>query len=175
MRGKYICKEVFLRLNYYCPCSLRRYVSSIYIYIFLHESADDDATCGHLPPISKTIQGKQDMQDTVGRTHKWCFSIDPYTWTCLCWLTSKNLSTSALCRHRIEFGRSVGSDGWLGRMERERGVKEIHAVSATWWWGLICHKTQPTNPGKGTHILITFISHALNSTTTVDRQGCLWH
>ena len=35
VRGKYFVKEVFLRLYHCVCCSLRRYVSSIYIYIYI--------------------------------------------------------------------------------------------------------------------------------------------
>ena len=51
---------------------------------------------------------------------KWCSSMDPYTLTCLCWLTSKNLFTSALCRHRMKFGRAMyDRDGWRERKSKK--------------------------------------------------------
>ena len=39
-------------------------------------------------------------------------SMDPFTWTRQCWPTSKNLSTTVLCRPRMLFGKSAGRDGW---------------------------------------------------------------
>ena len=39
------------------------------------------------------------LLEKQGQTHKWRFPMDPYTWTCQCWLTNKSLFTSALCRH----------------------------------------------------------------------------
>ena len=80
--------------------------------------------------IRETLLKKQ------GRTHKWCSSMNPYTWTCQYWPTSKNLFTSALCGQRMKFGRPAKSDGYNqdGWRERER-FKEIRGVIATWrWW-----------------------------------------
>ena len=60
----------------------------------------------HFPPISKTIQ----VRLTRYTGHCWRCKDDlvsdvllctPYTWTCQCWLTSKNLSILALCGHRM--------------------------------------------------------------------------
>ena len=49
-----------------------------------------------------------------GQIHKWHSLMDHFAWTCQCWPTSKNLPTTALHRHRIEFGKLVGSDEWQG-------------------------------------------------------------
>ena len=46
---------------------------------------------------------EQDMQDTAGkyeRTHKQCTPVNPLILTSKGWMTSKNLSTAALCRYR---------------------------------------------------------------------------
>ena len=53
---------------------------------------------------------------TLGQTHKG----HSYTWLFLCWLTSKNLFTSTLCRYKM-FGSPAGSNKGLERIER---VKE---------------------------------------------------
>ena len=59
-----------------------------------------------LSPISKTIQVRQTRHlghcwRSKEGTHEWHSSMDPYTWTCQCLPTSKNLSISALCGHRM--------------------------------------------------------------------------
>ena len=57
---------------------------------------------GYLPtPIAQTIWVKWTRY--VG---------DCYSWICQCWLTSKNLFTSVLFGHCIQFRGSAGSNGW---------------------------------------------------------------
>ena len=73
------------------------------------------------------------LLEKQGPIQKWHSSMAPYTWTCLCWPTSKNLFTSALCGHRRYFGRPTRSDWRERERERER-VREIHPVSVIWWW-----------------------------------------
>ena len=51
----------------------------------------------HSSKINKICRALLEKQDWI---HKWCFSMDPYTWTCQCWLTSTNIFTSALWGHR---------------------------------------------------------------------------
>ena len=41
------------------------------------------------------------LLEKQGRIHKWRSSMDPYTWMCQCWPTSKNLFILALCGHRM--------------------------------------------------------------------------
>ena len=73
--------------------------------------------CGHLPPISKIIWVRWTRH--VG--HCWrskdefindVLHMDPFTWTCQCWPTSKYLPRTALCWHWKQFGKHAGSDGW---------------------------------------------------------------
>ena len=61
---------------------------------------------GHLLPISKTIQIMmkktcRTLLEKQGWSHEWCSPIDPFTLKCLCWTTSKNLTTTALWGHRM--------------------------------------------------------------------------
>ena len=69
----------------------------------------------HWPPISQIMQVR--WMRHAG--HSWRSKAelksnlllwDPYSWTGQCWLTSKNLFTSARCRHWIKFGRPERSD-----------------------------------------------------------------
>ena len=47
----------------------------------------------HLPPISsKTNKTCRTLLEKQGQTHEWCSPTDLFTWTCQCWLTSKNLT-----------------------------------------------------------------------------------
>ena len=53
---------------------------------------------------------------------KWRSFIDLNTLTCLRWPTNKNLFTSALCGHSVQFGRPVGSDRrWEGTKRVSQG------------------------------------------------------
>ena len=50
---------------------------------------------GHLPPIYKKNPSKMDktcstLLEKPRQTHKWHSSMDPSTWTCQSWSTSKN-------------------------------------------------------------------------------------
>ena len=58
---------------------------------------------GHLPPISLTIQIRWARHaghyERSKNTHKWCAPIWSYTWTHQCWLTCRNLHSSALWWH----------------------------------------------------------------------------
>ena len=58
---------------------------------------------GHLPPISQTNQvwWIRHVREAI-QSHKRCSLIDSYTWTCQFWRTSKDLCTSALCRHWMQ-------------------------------------------------------------------------
>ena len=63
----------------------------------------------HLSKMSKTTL------DTVGEVStksSVMFIYGPYTWTFHCWMTSKNLFTSALCGHWMQFGRLTRSNEW---------------------------------------------------------------
>ena len=53
------------------------------------------------------------------QAHKQCSLMDSYTWTHQYWLTSKDLHTSALCGHRMQFRRPAKSDRWQRQMVRE--------------------------------------------------------
>ena len=81
-------------------------------------------TCG--TPLEKQRQ-----------THKWHSSTSSYTWMCHCWLTSKNLSTlissdaNTGCNLENLLGAMDDRDGWGER------VKEIYAVSKSWWWSIL--------------------------------------
>ena len=59
-------------------------------------------TATYLPSqnyLIKTNKTCEALLEKHGRAHKWRSSIDSYTWTCQCYSTSKNVFTSALCRH----------------------------------------------------------------------------
>ena len=78
---------------------------------------------------SKTNKTCRTLQEKQGQTHKWRSSMDHYTWTCQCWPTSNNLFTSAVCGHRCSLsGMMEDRHGWSERL------REINAVSKTWWW-----------------------------------------
>ena len=51
----------------------------------------------HLPPISQTIQTKQNMQGTAREVRinlSTMFSMDSYSWVCQCWLTLRDTGCS---------------------------------------------------------------------------------
>ena len=79
----------------------------IYIYIYMLKATPQETIALwrftlHLKThSSKTNQICGTLLEKQGRTHKWRFSMDSYTWTFLCCPTSKNLSTSALCWHKM--------------------------------------------------------------------------
>ena len=83
---------------------------------------------GHLPPsplsqkLSKTNKTRRTPLEKQRQTHKWRSSMNPNTWTCKGLPTCKNLFTSALCRHWMNYGRPPG-------MVRER-VSEKSELSA---------------------------------------------
>ena len=91
---------------------------------------------GHLTPITKNHSSKMNKTSRTQlekqrQTHKWRSSISPYTWTFQCRLTSKNLFTSALCRHNDVVWKTcreqwmIGTDGEREReRERERESQE---------------------------------------------------
>ena len=59
------------------------------------------------------------LLEKQGRTQKWRFPVDLFTWTCQCWLTNKKLPTTALHGYRIELRWSTESDGTYLKMGRE--------------------------------------------------------
>ena len=67
-----------------------------------------------------------------GQTHKWCFFMDSYTWTCQFWPTGKTYihqrGVDAECSLVDLLGTIDDMDGWQMR------VRELHAISASWWW-----------------------------------------
>ena len=54
--------------------------------------------------------------------------MDPYTWTCQFLLIRKNVFSSALCGHWMEFRRPAGSDGWSGLREKESQKRSMLAA-----------------------------------------------
>ena len=92
---------------------------------------------------SKTNKIYGALLEKQGWTHKWCSLIDSYIWTYQCSRTSKDLLTSAPCRHRMQPRRPA----WSGeiRMDGER-VRKLCVVSSTWWfvcvfvvyWCILC-------------------------------------
>ena len=56
---------------------------------------------GHLPSVSQTIPVRQTraLLEKQGQTYKQSSSMDSYIQLCHCWLTSKNLHLSTLCRY----------------------------------------------------------------------------
>ena len=77
---------------------------------------------------NKTSETRLEKYEQI---HKQRSSFDPYTWTWLCCLTSKTLFTSALCGHRMLFGRPVGSDERERERERER-ESWVHNLKLRW-------------------------------------------
>ena len=63
--------------------------------------------------FTKTIQTRN-----VRQTPKFCFPMDSNTWTDQCWLTSKNLYSSALCGYWILFRGLADRDEWWERVKR---------------------------------------------------------
>ena len=59
--------------------------------------------------LSKTNKTCETLLEKQRQTHKWRFLMDSYTYTVL---TSKDLLTSTLCRHRMQPRGSARSDGW---------------------------------------------------------------
>ena len=60
------------------------------------------------------------MRDiTEGQTPMQCSFMESCIWMCQCWLTSKDLHTSALCGHWMQSRRPTRSDEWLGWMAGE--------------------------------------------------------
>ena len=50
-------------------------------------------------------------------------------------MTSKILSITDLCEHRLQPGKPAGTNGWWRRMVRElERVRKISASSVTWWY-----------------------------------------
>ena len=95
---------------------------------------------GHLPPhlknhsseINKTCKA---LREKEGQTHKQHFSMDPYTWMCHFWPTSKNFHLHQLCADtrcnlKDQLEATYDKEEWRGR------VRKVHAVSLTWWWDI---------------------------------------
>ena len=62
---------------------------------------------GHLPLILWTIQNKMSktywaQQEKQGLIHKWCSLVNSSIWTHQCYLTSKKLNISTLCRYWMQ-------------------------------------------------------------------------
>ena len=78
--------------------------------------------------LSKTSKTCWALLKKQGQTHKWHSLMGYYTWTYQHWSTSKNLLSSALCRHWMLFrghAKSSGQLGWMVRKrERERESRE---------------------------------------------------
>ena len=66
----------------------------------------------YLPFHKPSQKGKQNMLGTTGegQTHKQHSPTNSYT--CQCWLSSKNLHSSALCRHRVQSRRLTKCNSW---------------------------------------------------------------
>ena len=64
-------------------------------------------------------------------TYKWYSPMDPYTWICQCWSTSKNLYQLSVQRLNVVW--KTCWEWWRIEMDGKR-VREICAVSITWWW-----------------------------------------
>ena len=79
---------------------------------------------GHLSPISQTTQDVQDMLGSSGEAGI-CSPADSYSWTHLCWLTSKDLHTSALC------------GGWMLSRRPSRSNEQEEQIAREWFWGLL--------------------------------------
>ena len=68
-----------------------------------------------------------ELLEMQGQTPKQCSLMDYYTWTHQCWLTSKDLLTSALCGHWRKSTEPTKIYGWQER------IRELCAVSVTLW------------------------------------------
>ena len=83
---------------------------------------------GHQPPISETIQIR--WMRHVGhcwRTHEWRSLMDLFTQTSKCWMTSKNLLTTALYRYKALSRRPVESKTTEMNGKRELGKSMLVA------------------------------------------------
>ena len=67
------------------------------------------------------------LMEKQGRTHKWCSSMDPFTWSCLSWLTQ--LSADTGCGLEDQPGTMDIRDRWW-----ERESAEMRAIWWWWWW-----------------------------------------
>ena len=73
---------------------------------------------------SKTNKTCRELLDKQGRTHK-PHSMDPYTWTHLCWVTRNNL-------HQFCVDTGCSLEERLGVMEERDGWRERFKESCQW-------------------------------------------
>ena len=86
----------------------------------------------YLPSQKPSKSDEQEMLDKQGWTHKGRSSMDLFIWTYQCWLTSKNLYTTALCGHSktCQERWMIRMDGWVDgwrESERESGKSVLLA------------------------------------------------
>ena len=73
------------------------------------------------------------LLEKSGQAHKWCTSMDPFSWQCKSRAASLNLHTAALWGYRVYVPEVMNyREGW-----RER-VRDICADGMTTWWWWMC-------------------------------------
>ena len=62
--------------------------------------------------------------------------MDPSTRTCKCWMTNKNISTTALYGHRVDLLEAMNdTNEWRARFRKIRDSR------VTWWWYMYTIRT----------------------------------